>query len=276
MPRKLGIIAGRGTLPARLARACRDTGRPVFVLALKDNCDAAALGSDVEQAWIRMGEAGTGIRLLQEAGVSDLVMAGGVDRPTLAGLRPDWRTARFFARLGFKALGDDSLLSALTKELEGEGFTIVGADDILPDLRPEAGVLGRVAPDEQARADIARAVAVIRALGALDVGQGAVVQQGIVLGVEAVEGTDALLARCKSLGRSGPGGVLVKLCKPGQETRADLPTIGPDTISNAAAAGLRGVAVHAGLSLMLDREATVAAADRAGLFVVAIDPEEPA
>lgn len=274
MPRKLGIIAGGGSLPARLVRACRDAGRPVFVLALKDHCDAEALGSDVDQAWIRMGEAGTGIRLLHEAGVADLVMAGGVDRPTLAGLRPDWRTARFFARLGFKALGDDSLLSAVTKELEGEGFRIVGVHDILPDLSPEAGILGRHAPDDTAHADIVRAVAVVRALGVLDVGQGAVVQQGIVLGVEAVEGTDRLLARCADLARPGPGGVLVKLCKPGQETRVDLPTVGPNTITAAARAGLRGVAVHAGRSLLVDREATIAAADAADLFLLAIDPED--
>lgn len=257
-------------------QACRDAGRPVFVLAIKEHCDAEALGPDVEQAWIRMGEAGTGIRHLHEAGCADIVMAGHVRRPTLVSLRPDWRTARFFARLGFKALGDDSLLSSLTKELEDEGFTVIGADDVLPDLRPQVGVLGRCAPDDQARADIARAVEVVSALGALDVGQGAVVQQGIVLGVEAVEGTDALLARCRDLARPGPGGVLVKLCKPGQEKRVDLPTVGPDTLRNAAAAGLRGVAMHANGSILLDREATIAAADEAGLFLVAINPEADA
>lgn len=167
---------------------------------------------------------------------------GGVDRPTLAGLRPDWRTTRFFLKLGFKALGDDSLLSAVTKELEGEGFRIIGVHEVLPDLCPDRGVLGRHAPDDVARADIARAVEVVRALGALDVGQGAVAQQGMILGVEAVEGTDRLLSRCRELARPGPGGVLVKLCKPGQETRVDLPTVGPETIRNAAAAGLRGIA----------------------------------
>jgi DUF1009 family protein len=276
MARKLGIIAGGGALPARLVRACRDAGRPVFVLALKGHCDPEALGQDVDQAWIRMGEAGSGIRMLHEAGVSDLVMVGAVDRPTLASLRPDWRTARFFARLGFKALGDDSLLSAVTKELEGEGFQILGVDDLLPDLRPEEGVLGRHHPDVQARADIARAITVVTALGGLDVGQGAVVQQGIVLAVEAVEGTDAMLGRCKQLARPGPGGVLLKLCKPTQEQRTDLPTIGPHTIAMALAAGLRGIAVHAGRSLMVDREATIAAADKAGLFLIAIDPEAEA
>lgn len=271
---KLGIIAGGGALPGRLVRACRESGRPFFVLAIEGHADAADIGPDSPQAWIRMGEAGSGIRALHDAGCRDLVMAGPVRRPTLADLRPDWRTARFFARLGFRALGDDGLLKALIAELEGEGFRVVGVDSILTDLSPDLGPLGRHVPDEQARADIARAVTVCRTLGALDVGQAVVVQQGIVLGVEAVEGTDTLLARCRDLKRSGPGGVLVKLCKPQQETRVDLPTVGPRTVENAAAAGLRGIALHAGRSILVDREATLGRADALGLFVVGVSGEE--
>lgn len=270
----LGIIAGGGELPARLVRACRESGRPFFVLAVEGHADRAAIGPDSPQAWIRMGEAGTGIRKLHEAGCRDIVLAGPVRRPSLTDLRPDWRTARFFARLGFRALGDDGLLKALIHELEGDGFRVVGVDSILTDLRPEAGVLGRCEPDPQARADITRAIVVGRALGALDVGQAVVVQQGIVLGVEAIEGTDALLARCGDLKRSGPGGVLVKLCKPQQETRVDLPTVGPVTVENAAAAGLRGIAMHAGRSILVDRETAIAKADALGLFLVGVRVEE--
>lgn len=270
----LGIIAGGGELPARLVRACRESGRPFFVLAVEGHAERTAIGADSPQAWIRMGEAGTGIRKLHEAGCRDIVLAGPVRRPSLTDLRPDWRTARFFARLGFRALGDDGLLKALIHELEGDGFRVVGVDSILTDLRPEAGVLGRCEPDPQARADITRAIVVGRALGALDVGQAVVVQQGIVLGVEAIEGTDALLARCGDLKRSGPGGVLVKLCKPQQETRVDLPTVGPVTVENAAAAGLRGIAMHAGRSILVDRETTIAKADALGLFLVGVRVEE--
>jgi UDP-2,3-diacylglucosamine hydrolase len=123
-------------------------------------------------------------------------------------------------------------------------------------------------------ADIERAIGVVRALGALDVGQGCVVQQGIVLAVEAAEGTDAMLARCDGLRRPGPGGVLVKLVKPGQERRADLPTVGPETLRGAAAAGLRGVAFEAGGTILAERGATVAVADEAGLFLLGLAPAD--
>ena len=122
-------------------------------------------------------------------------------------------------------------------------------------------------------ADIARAVDVVRALGRVDVGQGAVVQQGVVLAVEAIEGTDAMLARAATLKRPGPGGILLKLVKPGQDRRADLPTIGPATIRAAAAATLRGVAFEAGGTLLTDRHACIAEADAAGLFLIGINPD---
>jgi len=133
-------------------------------------------------------------------------------------------------------------------------------------------VLTRTGPDAQARADIDRGVAVVRALGAVDVGQGCVVQQGIVLALEAIEGTDAMLARAAKLSRPGPGGVLVKLVKPGQDRRADLPTIGPGTVAAAASAGLRGIAFEAGGTILTDRAAMVADAEAAGLFLCGVDP----
>jgi UDP-2,3-diacylglucosamine hydrolase len=269
MAGKLGILAGGGELPGRIIAACRAAERPFFVLAFKDEVDPAIL-VDAPHAVIRMGAAGEGFRLLHEAGVEELVFAGGVRRPTVTSLRPDWRAAKFFARIGYRALGDNGLLSAVIKELEGEGFRVVGADAILGgDLAPR-GAFGRIAPDDRANADIAYGVALARAIGSLDIGQAVVVQQGIVLGVEAIEGTDALLQRCAGLRREGPGGVLVKLAKPGQERRADLPTIGVRTIQAALAAGLRGVAVEAGGTIVIDRGGVVAAADAAGLFVVGL------
>jgi DUF1009 family protein len=187
-------------------------------------------------------------------------------------MRPDWRTARFFARIGLKALGDDGLLSAVIGEFESEGFKVLGAHEVLGDLLAPLGVWGAVRPDERAESDIKHGVAVAQGLGALDVGQSVVVQQGIVLGVEAIEGTDALLQRCGTLRRAGPGGVLVKLCKPGQDRRVDLPTIGPDTLKRAQAAGLRGIAVESGAAIVVDLDALVRDADRAGLFVMGIVP----
>ncbi|HXC90187.1 MAG TPA: UDP-2,3-diacylglucosamine diphosphatase LpxI [Stellaceae bacterium] len=267
--KRLGIVAGAGGLPRRLVEACRQSGRDVFVLALEGAAEPATVAA-VAHAWCPIGAAGRGLALLRDNGVGELVLAGGVRRPSLASLRPDWRAAKFFARVGYRALGDDGLLSAVVAELEREGFRVIGADEVLQaGLAPE-GPLGRVRPDDQALADIARGERVARALGMLDVGQAVVVQQGMVLGVEAIEGTDALLRRCAGLRREGPGGVLVKVEKPGQERRADRPTIGPQTVRLAAEAGLSGVAVEAGATIVVDRAEVVAAADDAGLFVFGI------
>jgi len=268
----LGIIAGSGELPRRLIEAARAEGRPVFVLALEGAADPAAIG-DAPQGWIRLGAAAKGLRLLRQHGVDDIVLAGGVKWPSLITVRPDWRMAKFFARVGVRAIGDNSLLSAFIKALEEEeGFRVVGADSLLGASLAPAGVLGRHRPDEDAQRDIALGIRAARALGALDIGQAVIVQHGAVLGLEAVEGTDALIARCKSLARDGPGGVLVKLAKPGQERRVDLPTIGPRTIAKAAEAGLRGVAVEADATLIVNRQAVIEAADKANLFVVGLVP----
>jgi UDP-2,3-diacylglucosamine hydrolase len=268
---RLGILAGAGELPRRIIEACRAADRDFFVLAFKGEADPAIL-ADVPHATVRLGAAGEGFRLLHEAGVDELVFAGSLKRPTVTSLRPDWRAAKFFARIGYRALGDDGLLSAVIAELEGEGFKVVGADTLLRDDLAPHGLFGLVAPDAQAEADIAHGLTIARALGALDIGQAVVVQQGLVLGVEAIEGTDALLMRCRDLRREGPGGVLVKIAKPRQERRADLPTIGRRTVEAAHAAGLRGIAVEAGSTIVLDRPAIVAAADAAGLFVIGVEP----
>jgi DUF1009 family protein len=269
MAGKLGIVAGGGRLPQLLIDSCRETGRDFFVLALKGQADPEIV-ENAPHEWVRIGAAGRGFAVLQEQGIDELVMAGRVRRPSLMDLRPDRRAVRFFARLGLKGVGDDGLLRALIRELEEEGYRVVGIDDLLPALRAEEGALGRYEPDAQAEADIARGKAVLAALGCVDVGQAVVAQQGIVLGVEAVEGTDALLQRCGPLKRDGPGGVLVKFSKHGQETRVDMPTIGSDTVSRAAQAGLRGIAIEAGATIIVDRDELVKAADRAGLFVVGV------
>jgi DUF1009 family protein len=161
-------------------------------------------------------------------------------------------------------------LSAVVKELEQEGFRVLGADQLLDRALAPQGPLGRLRPDSQSQADIERGLRVARTLGALDVGQAAVVQQGLVLGVEAIEGTDELLRRCAALRREGPGGVLVKVGKPGQERRADRPTIGLRTVLLAAETGLRGIAVEADATIVLDRDEVIRAADRVGLFLVGI------
>jgi DUF1009 family protein len=268
----LGIIAGSGGLPRRLIDSCRAVGREVFVLAMQGEAEAEQL-YDVPHAWCRIGAAAKGLALLRDNRVTDLVIAGGIRRPTLSAIRPDWRAAKFFAKVGYRMLGDDGLLSAAVKELEIEGFRLLGAHELLEAAAVPEGPIGRLTPSEEAAADIRRGIAIARAIGGLDIGQAVVVQQGLVLGVEAIEGTDALLKRCAELRRDGEGGVLVKLEKPGQERRIDRPTIGPRTVRLAADAGLQGIAVEAGATLLLDRDEVVRAADAAGLFVIGVRPE---
>ena len=211
---------------------------------------------------VRILAAGRIIAALREHGCQDLVLVGPVRRPSLLDLRPDAEGARILARIGRAAFaGDDGLLAAVVRVFAEEGFRVLGAHEILNEALGPAGLLSQAAPDAVAMADIRRGVAVAAALGAVDVGQGCVVQQGMVLAVEAAEGTDAMLARCASLARPGRGGVLVKLVKPGQDRRTDLPTIGPETLRGAAAAGLRGVAFEAGGTILAERDAAIAAAD---------------
>lgn len=269
MTGRLGIVAGAGGLPRRLVETCRAAGRDVFVLALAGAAEPETVRG-VPHAWCRIGAAATGLALLRQNDVTELVLAGAIRRPSLAALRPDWRAAMLFARIGYRALGDDGLLSAVVTELEQEGFRVVGADQLLAaELVPE-GPLGDIRPDLQSEADIEYGLGIARALGALDIGQAVVVQQGLVLGVEAIEGTDELLRRCAGLRREGPGGVLVKIEKPGQERRADRPTIGPYTVALAAQTGLRGIAVEADATIVIDRAEVIRGADRAGLFVVGV------
>lgn len=269
MAAKLGILAGGGPLPGYLIEACRASGRAVFVVAFEGQADADVIG-DAPHAWVRLGAAEDALGRLRAENVEEIVMAGPVRRPTLAELRPDKRAAKFLAR-GLLNKGDNGLLGAIVRTLEEqEGFRVVGADSVLGDLRAPEGAFGRIEPDPDMLEDIAEGARILRETGPLDIGQAVIVQQGLVLGLEAAEGTRGLVERCGPLRREGRGGVLVKLPKPGQEIRADMPAIGPDTVTAAAAAGLAGIAVGAGSTLVFDRETIVATADEAGLFVVGI------
>jgi DUF1009 family protein len=269
--RPLGVLAGGGTLPRRIAEAAAAQGRAVFIVAFAGQHDPATV-EGFRHIVLRIGEAGRIIAEMKKAGVVDLVMAGGVRRPSISEIGLDWRGVQLFAKIGAGAFGDDGLLVAIGRELEREGFRLVGASEILAGGTVAAGVLGRHRPDAQAEVDIAHGLKVAKALGAADVGQAVVVQQGLVLGVEAIEGTDALLERVGPLRREGLGGVLVKIAKPQQDRRIDLPTIGPATVARATASGLRGIVVEAGGAIVLDQAETVEAADAAGLFLVAVAP----
>jgi DUF1009 family protein len=268
----VGILAGGGPLPGQVARAAMAAGKGVFMVGLAGFADEEAL-APFPHAIARIGAAGKILELLRGNGCRDLVLVGPVRRPSLLDLRPDAVGAKILARIGRAAFaGDDGLLAAVVRVLSDEGFSVLGAHEIVREVLAPAGLLGDVAPDAAAMADIRRGVAVVRALGSADVGQACVVQQGIVLAVEAIEGTDAMLARSAQLARPGPGGVLVKLVKPGQDRRTDLPTIGPATVREAASSGLRGIAFEANGTILTDRAAIIETADRAGLFLLGLDP----
>jgi DUF1009 family protein len=266
---KLGILAGSGSLPRRVALAAQRKGRKVFIVCFKGQTDKATC-EGLPHFWTRLGAVGEILSRLHDEGVSEILLAGPIKRPSLTSLLPDRRAREGLARAGKKAaLGDDGLLTAIVKELEErEGFKVIAIEEIMAEMAARAGLYGKNEPDDLAQGDIQRGVEVARALGAADVGQSVVVQQGLVLGVEAIEGTDQLLARVKDLRREGPGGVLVKLAKPQQERRADLPTIGPRTVKGAIAAKLAGIAFEEEGALIVDEEECVRLADKAGLFMI--------
>jgi len=270
--RRLGILAGGGRFPGQVAHAAMAAGRSVFLVGLEGFAESSVL-NPFPHGFARIGAAGRILDMLRTQGCQDVVMVGPVRRPSFLDLRPDAAGARILARIGKAAFaGDDGLLAAVMRVLGEEGFRVLGAHEIMREAVAPTGLWTRARPDAVALADIGRGVGVARALGVADVGQCCVVQQGVVLTVEAAEGTDAMLARVAALALPGPGGVLVKLVKPGQDRRADLPTIGPETVRGAAAVGLRGIAVEAGGTILAERETTVAAADAAGLFLLGLDP----
>ena len=275
--RKLGLIAGGGDLPVEIAEHCRKSGRAMFVMRLKGFAGASL--EPYAGAEVGLAELGKCFKLLRRAGCEAVCLAGNVARPDFAALVPDLRgLAALPGAIRAATKGDDGLLRFLIGEFEKEGFHVEGAHEVMEDLTLPAGLLGRHAPNEADRKDAARALEVARAIGAMDVGQGAVVCRGLVLALEAQEGTAAMLQRVGELPvaiRGVPGapvGVLAKAPKPIQETRVDMPTIGLATIHAAAAAGLAGIVGEAGRMIVLDREAVIATADELGLFILGVEP----
>nr|WP_314095237.1 LpxI family protein [uncultured Shinella sp.] len=275
---RLAIIAGGGMLPRYVADAARTRGENPYILALSNESGENWSGFDHEV-----------ISIGNYAGIGAAFREKGVDRAVLSGFvrrRPEWRDihAPWKALLAVPSIvrtlmkgGDDTVLKMVIRLIESEGVRVVGAHEIVPDLLGTEGPLGAVAPDTVAEGDITAAAAAALALGRLDVGQGAVAVGGRVVALEGAEGTDGMLERVAQLRAEGRisrrrKGVLVKLCKPGQDLRADLPSIGVETLRRAQAAGLAGIAIEAGRSLVLERAAMVAEADAHGLFVTGIVP----
>ncbi len=277
--RKIGIIAGGGELPVLMAEHCAQTGQPYFVARLAPFADAALEAHP--GVTLGLGAMGARMDAMREAGCTTVVIIGQVPRVDPATLQlDDVAVAMLPAILQALRGGDDGLLRAVLSEHEKAGFAVIGADEAMADLLAPPGVWGAHAPSEAHMREITRAAKAVAAIGALDIGQGVVVCDKLVLAVEAQEGTDQMLARVATLPVQIRGtaesrrGVLVKRPKPMQERRIDLPTIGVRTIEGAARAGLAGVAVEAGGALAVKREAIVAAADAAGLYVLGFTPAD--
>jgi DUF1009 family protein len=244
-------------------------------MAIEGNADKNLLkGIKSPCKWIRIGQAGSGFKFFKDEKVDDVVMIGTIKRPSIFDNVPDLRTTAFFAKVGAKALGDDGLLRAVVDEIEKDGMKVKGIHEVMPDLLIKEGVLTKKKPTKEHLIDIKRGVEAAFELGKLDIGQAVIVQHGLVLGVEGIEGTDELIRRCKDYRRKGGGGVLVKLRKPQQDMRIDLPTIGPKSVERAHESGLEGIVVHAGNGLIVDEKETIALADKYKMFIVGATPND--
>jgi UDP-2,3-diacylglucosamine hydrolase len=272
----VGVIAGGGAMPFAVADSLKARGLDPVLFALKGVCDPAAV-ERFRHHWITVGQIGRATRLFRAENCKNLVFIGTLVRPGLSEIRLDWGTLRALGRIwsAFRG-GDDHLLSGVGRIFEQEGFRLIGIKDAAPDLLMPAGCVTQRLPDSDANADIAKGRDVLRALGPFDIGQAVVVIDGHVVGVEGIEGTDDLLKRIAELRardriRAASGrGVLVKAPKSGQDLRYDLPTVGSRTVAAAAQAGLGGVAVLSGNTVVADPQAMIEAADAAGLFVTGL------
>jgi DUF1009 family protein len=273
----LAILAGGGVLPFAVADSVRASGRDIVLFAIKGAADGIRVAG-YPHHWVGWGEFGKLIAALRKESCRDIVLIGSLVRPSLWRAALDVRVLLMLPTvISMLRGGDNHVLSTVARIAERYGFRIVAAHDVAPNILVPAGEITACKPDAGEREDIQRGLGLLHAMGPFDVGQGAVVINHHVVAVEGIEGTDAMLARVAELRRGGrikaaPGqGVLVKAPKPQQDRRFDLPAIGPQTIENVVAAGLAGVAVMAGETVIAEPEAVIRAADQAGVFVVGLE-----
>jgi hypothetical protein len=272
----IGLVAGGGVMPFAIADSLVARGIDPVLFALRGVCDPVRV-ERFRHHWISIGQYGRLLRLFRAENCHDVVFIGTLVRPGLAEIRFDFGTLRVFGRV-LKAFrgGDDHLLTGIGRIFERDGLRMVGVKDVAPDLLMPEGHLSRAVPDQNAAADIAKGLEVLRALGPFDIGQAAVVIDGHVVAVEDIEGTDGLLARVTRLRSQGRlrakagRGVLVKAPKSGQDLRFDLPTVGPRTVEGAAKAELAGIAIAGGNAIVVEPQIMIEAADAAGLFVTGL------
>ncbi len=275
----LAIICGGGSLPLTVAESVTKRGRPVVLFLLHGAADVT-MAERFPHHWMYIGQLGRFFRLARAEGCREVVFIGALVRPSIWQVHPDLKGLTFLLQvLAAYRGGDNHLLSGMGQLLEQQGFTLRGAHEVAPEILVPQGALGSRQPSQRDRADIDLGLDYLRATGSFDVGQAVVVAGKHVLAVEAAEGTDQMLARIVEMRANGRvraaagSGVLVKAPKHGQDKRFDLPSIGPRTVEEVVRAGLAGIAVTAGSTIVAEPERLIAAADRANIFVIGTPAE---
>jgi UDP-2,3-diacylglucosamine hydrolase len=262
-----GLIAGNGRFPFLVLEGARSQGIEMAVIALKEEASAELEHSAKRLHWVSLGELSKAIELMHQEGVTQAVMAGQVKHNKIfSSIRPDWKLAKLLFSLPRK--NTDSLIGAVARVLEDEGIRLVDSTLFLKPLVPDAGVLTRRAPDEHEAADMAYGLGIARQISAMDIGQTVVISDRACIAVEAMEGTDEAIARAARIAGGKPL-VVVKVSKPGQDMRFDVPVVGLPTIEQMKTARATALALDAGRTLLFDREKLIAQADAAGIAIQA-------
>ncbi len=263
---KLGILAGGGKLPALIIQDCINNNKPYHVLTFKGQAEPEIEIPAQNHTLCPAGALAKMVNELKKQQVKNIVMAGAINRPSIFDLRPDAITVKFLKSLVSKQ--DDALLSKLCEFWQGQGFNVLGAHEVLPSLITSNGYLTKTKPTHEEKNDIKKATEAVKTLGKLDIGQAVIIKDGTILGVEAIDGTNALIERCASLrGKKNKGGILVKFAKPQQNIKVDMPTTGVQTIELLKKYKYAGLALEAGRTIMLDSQEMIKIADKAKIFI---------
>lgn len=266
----VGIVAGYGQFPFLVAEGLAEAGSPAVAVGYQGNTDPALARHVRAYKELKIGQVGKMLAFFKAQAVSTVCFAGGIHKPSALSIRPDFRGARIIARAVTK--GDDALLRSLIAEIESEGFEVVQAADFVPALRPRPGLLTPTRPSDEVLEDVRYGVRVCRTMGSLDIGQCVVVRKRMVCAVEALEGTDAAIARGTGLG--GAGASVVKLVKPEQDRRVDLPALGLTSVETCIAGKVACLAFNARETLFFDLEEAIRRAERARLCLLALNDGE--
>lgn len=267
--KKLAIIAGSGYLPRHVYDACRLKDIKCELVTL-ENETSLELFKNIKHSKYKIHKISQILKHCKETGASHITLAGKVKRANISRLLLDFKGAKLFAMIVKNGINDNAILKTILTFIEGEGFKIIAPEKIATNIILHKGALSKAKPNKSAKEDIKHGLKVLKGIASYDVGQALIVQNGLVLGVEAAEGTDGLIKRCGEIKQEGEGPVLIKIVKPEQDKRVDLPCIGPDTIITSHKYGIRGIAAEAGNTLILDQVNTIKLADKYKIFVFGI------